>query len=267
LSLRKIFVLTVVMLLTLGLVVGCGGGEQANTDNGGQDNASEEKVYVAGVDTSFVPFEYRDEDSGEYVGFDIDMLAEIAKRAGIKYELKPMDFKALIPSLVTEKIDIAIAGMTIKPKRAEKVDFSIPYYDSGMLIMVREENTDIKSVEDLKGKVVGTKTGATSYDFIESIEGVKQNKPFPNITDAYMTLEQGGVDAAVHDAPNVLYYIKTKGEGSVKSVGKIMDGQQYGIAFPKGSELRDVVDEELQGMMDDGTYDAIYEKWFGKKPE
>ena len=261
-SLRKIFVLAVVMLLTVGLIAGCGGGEQANTENGNQ----EEKVYIAGVDTSFVPFEYRDEDSGEYVGFDIDMLAEIAERAGFKYELKPMDFKAIIPSLVTEKIDIAIAGMTITEERKLEVDFSIPYYDSGMLVMVSADNEDINSSEDLVGKVVGTKTGATSYNFVEGIEGVKENKPFPNITDAYMDLRQGGVEAVVHDAPNVLYYIQTNGEGAVKAVGNIEDGQQYGIGFPQGSELRDVVDAELQGMIDDGTYDQIYEKWFGSRP-
>ncbi|WP_366922396.1 glutamine ABC transporter substrate-binding protein GlnH [Metallumcola ferriviriculae] len=260
----KILVLSIVLLLGVGLLAGCTGDDGGQAGEQPKDKA--EKL-VVGVDTSFVPFEFRNEETGNYEGFDIDMWAEIAKRLEVDYELSPMDFNALIPSLQTDKIDAAIAGMTIKPERREKVDFSMPYYDSGLLIMVRADNSDIQGKEDLKGKVVGTKTGATSYDFVASIDGVKKNTPFPNITDAYMALRNGNVDAAVHDAPNVKYYIKTAGDGEVKTVGKLMEGQSYGIAFPKGSELTAQVDEALQAMKDDGTYNDIYEKWFGKQPE
>lgn len=240
------------------------GAENDSTANNSAEGAK--KKLVVGVDTSFVPFEFRNEETGEYEGFDIDLWKAIAEELGYEYELNPMDFNGLIPALQSNSIDVALAGMTITEERKEKVDFSIPYYDAGLLVLVRADNEDIKSVDDLKGKVVATKTGATSYDFVESLEGIKENKPFPNIDNAYLELINGGTDAVVHDSPNILYFAKTKGEGKVKPVGDILEGQSYGIAFPKGSGLVDDVNQVLEKFFEDGTYDELYEKWFGQKP-
>ena len=91
-------------------------------------------------------------------------------------------------------------------------------------------------------------------------------RKFPNIDNAYLELQAGGVDAAMHDTPNVLYYIATAGNGKVKAVGEQMMAQPYGIGFPKGSALTAKVNEALARMKADGRYDAIYTKWFGAKP-
>lgn len=222
------------------------------------------KLYV-GTDTSFVPFEYKGKD-GKYTGFDIDLWAEIAKRLEVEYELKPMDFNGLIPGLTTGNLDVALAAIFVKSSREEKIDFSHPYFRAGLKVMVQADNTDIKEPADLKGKVVAVKLGTATVEYVEKLDPKKIVK-FPNIDQAYLEVATGGADAAMHDTPNVLYYIKTAGNGRVKAVGPDVQAAQYGIAFPQGSELRDKVNIELLKMMEDGTYAKLYRKWFDADPE
>lgn len=227
--------------------------------------AVQAKELVVGCDTNFMPFEFKGPD-GKYQGFDIDLWAAIAKDLGLEYKLQPMDFNGLIPALQSANIDVAIAGMTIKSKREEVVDFAFPYYDSGLLLMVRADEKGISGVEDLGDKVVATKLGTTSADYAKGIE-TKDVSLFPNIDGAYMELRTGGADAVIFDKPAILYYIKTTGKGAVKTVGPLYEGQPYGIAFPQGSDLREPVSITILKFMEDGTYDEIYKKWFGEAPK
>ncbi|HKL27503.1 MAG TPA: glutamine ABC transporter substrate-binding protein GlnH, partial [Desulfuromonadales bacterium] len=213
----------------------------------------------------FVPFEYKGKD-GEYTGFDIDLWAEIARRIGVEYELKPMDFNGLIPGLTTGNLDVALAAIFIKSSREEKIDFSHPYFRAGLKVMVPVANTDILVPADLKGKTVAVKLGTATVEYVESLQPAKIVK-FPNIDQAYLEVVTGGADAAMHDTPNVLYYIKTAGEGRVKAVGPDVKAAQYGIAFPQGSELREKVNIALLKMMEDGTYAELYRKWFDADPQ
>ena len=114
------------------------------------------KPLVVGCDTNFMPFEYKEGD--KYVGFDIDLWDAIAKDLKLEYKLQPMDFNGLIPALQSGNIDVAIAGMTIKSKREEVVDFAFPYYNAGLYLMVRADEKGITSVDDLADKVVANQT-------------------------------------------------------------------------------------------------------------
>jgi len=218
---------------------------------------------VVATDTAFVPFEFKEGD--KYVGFDIDLWDAIAKDIGVTYELRPMDFAGIIPALQTGQVDVALAGITIKPERQAVIDFSDGYYDSGLLLMVPTDSP-ITGTADLAGKKLSVKTGTSASDYAEENFKDTELRKFPNIDNAYLEVRTGGVDAAMHDTPNVLYYIATAGDGQVKSVGEQMMAHEYGIAFPKGSELTPKVNEALAKMKADGRYDAIYEKWFGAKP-
>lgn len=226
--------------------------------------AAQAKPLIVATDTAFVPFEFKQD--GKYVGFDIDMWDAIAKRMGVDYELRPMDFNGIIPALQTGNVDVAIAGITIKSKREQVIDYSYPYYDSGLLMMVRSDENGINGPEDLADKVIAVKQGTASADFADKM-GAKEVRKFPNIDNAYLELRTGRVDVAMHDTPNVLYYIKTAGNGAVKAVGKRMDAQSYGIGFPQGSPLRDKVNVALLEIIEDGTYADIYRTWFGADPE
>jgi glutamine transport system substrate-binding protein len=226
-----------------------------------QRNANSDKLVRVGCDTNFMPFEFKGDSS--YVGFDIDLWDAIAKRMNVSYKLVPMDFNGLIPALQAGNMDVALAGMTIKAEREKIVDFSYPYYQSGLALAVRANEKRITGIDDLKDKIIATKLGTTSADFAKSIK-CKNVKLFPNIDAAYLELQAKGADAVVFDVPAIQYYRNTDGKGKVKIVGPVYKGQSYGIAFPAGSKLRDRVDVALLELMEDGSYDSIYAKWFGK---
>ncbi|MBS3785645.1 MAG: glutamine ABC transporter substrate-binding protein GlnH [Gammaproteobacteria bacterium] len=228
----------------------------------GSFTAAADKLVVA-TDTAFVPFEFMQD--GEYVGFDIDMWKMIAEELELEFELRPMDFNGIIPGLQTGQVDVALAGITIREDRAEVIDFSDGYYDSGFLIMVPADS-DIAGSADLADKTLAVRTGTSAFDYARDNFTDTTLRQFPNIDNAYLELRTGRVDAAMHDTPNVLYYIATAGDGEVKAVGEQMMAHQYGIGFPKGSALVDPVNQVLANMRADGRYDEIYLKWFGTTP-
>ena len=224
---------------------------------------SAEELVVA-TDTAFVPFEFKEGDT--YVGFDIDLWDAIAGDLGLEYRLQPMDFNGIIPALQTRQVDVALAGITIKDERKQVIDFSDGYYDSGFLLMVPVDS-EVTGAADLAGKTLAVKTGTSATDYAKEHFTETELRQFPNIDNAYLELQTGRVDAAMHDTPNVLYYIAKAGQGRVKAVGEQMMAHEYGIAFPKGSELVARVNEALAKIKADGRYDVIYEKWFGTKPQ
>jgi len=221
---------------------------------------------VVATDTNFPPFEFKDK-TGKHTGFDVELWDALAKKIGVEYKLQPMDFNGIIPGLQTGQIDAGIAGMTIKPERAEVVDFSDPYYNAGLLILVKVDNDSINDVKDLKGKVVSTKLGTTSADFSKAETGASEVKLFPNNDAMFLELLSGGADAAIFDSPVIAEFMRTAGKGQVKVAGPLYMGQSYGIAFPKGSELVAKVNAALKELRADGTYLALYRKWFNTDPK
>ncbi|HWL27675.1 MAG TPA: glutamine ABC transporter substrate-binding protein GlnH [Burkholderiaceae bacterium] len=224
---------------------------------------AQDKELLVATDTAFVPFEFKQD--GKYTGFDIELWDAIAKEAGLKYSLRPMDFNGIIPGLQTRNIDVALAGITIRDDRKKVIDFSDPYYESGLAILVGKDNNEIKTAQDLKDKTVAVKIGTATVDYLKANVPSAKLKLFPNIDNAFLELQTGRVDAVVHDTPNVQYFAKTGGEGRVKVVGSLKSGDYYGIAFPKGSELVPVVNKALKTLQSNGQYDALYKKWFGEK--
>lgn len=258
--------LSMIMLVALSLLlVGCGSSNDKDTaakdssDKASSSGDSSTKILV-GADTTFPPFET--ETNGEVTGFDIDMIKAIAKEEGLEVETKTMPFDGLIPSLTTNSIDAAVAGITIKTSRMESVDFSNAYYKSGLSILVKNDSK-IKSVDDLKGHLVATKKATSSVDYLKD-HGIKDSdiKQFKNIDEAYQTLETGGVDAVLFDNPvNASFTSEHK---DVKVVGGLLTGEYYGIAVSKKKpELLDKINDGLAKIKEDGTYDKLFKKYFG----
>jgi len=223
------------------------------------------KDLVVGVDANFMPFEFKVD--GKLTGFDVELFEAIAKEIGVDFKWQTMDFNGIIPALQSRSIDAAIAGITIKSEREMVVDFSHPYYDSGLIILVAADDDEIKVLEDLEGKRVATKLGTTSVDFLKNNVEMEELKLLPNTDNLFMELISGGVHAVFFDSPPLLYYAKNQGKGKVKTVGPLYQGQPYGIAFPQGSDLREKVNIALLKFMEDGTYAKLYEKWFGASPK
>lgn len=224
------------------------------------------KKLVVATDTAFVPFEFKQGD--KYVGFDVDLWDAIAKELKLDYTLKPMDFSGIIPALQTRNVDLALAGITITEERKKAIEFSDGYYKSGLQVMVRNNENDIKGISDLNGKVVAVKSGTGSVEYAKANIKSKDLRQFPNIDSAYMELGTNRADAVLHDTPNILYFIHTAGKGRFKAVGDSIEAQQYGIAFPKGSDdLREKVNGALKTLKENGTYNTLYKKWFGTEPK
>ncbi|MBM7854996.1 lysine-arginine-ornithine-binding protein [Desulfohalotomaculum tongense] len=260
---KKIVRFGLVTLLVLALIAlaGCGSG----TDKAKSDSANEANVLKVGTDVAFPPFEF--EENGKYTGFDIDLIHAIAEEAGYKVDLQPMQFSGLIPALQAGNVDVGIAGITITDERKEQVNFTEPYIDAGQIIAVRADEEEIKSVDDLKGKVLGAKIGTTGAKMAEELKQdgkLKEIKLYDNNPESYLDLESGNVDAVIVDKPVVDRYIATKGKGKIKTVGELLTGEKFGIAVPKGNEkLLKELNDALATLKENGTYDQIFEKWFG----
>ena len=125
-----------------------------------------------GSETVYPPFEFLDSNSGKYVGFDIDLIDEVAKRAGFEPQILSMGLDGLIPALMSGSIDVAVSALTITPERAAKVDFTKPYYESG-LSMARKDDASIKGVKGLENKVLCAEIGSSGSVFMSKIKGAK----------------------------------------------------------------------------------------------
>lgn len=238
-----------------------GGDKEQITDYKGSLEGVTLKV---GTDTSFVPFCFPDENN-VYTGFDIDLLQAFSEYLGFEYEIQPMDFTALLMSVQTNKLDMGMAGITITEDRKKVMDFATPYYDAGLQIFVKADNEQIGSIADLEGKKIALKEGTASVDYVSQNVSDCTVTTFPNIEEAYLEVQRGAADAVVYDSPNMLYYVNQNADCGAKVVGELVDGCQYGIVLQQGSGYTEYINAALEQFRKDGTYDAIYEKWFGQE--
>lgn len=243
------------------VLASCGGTEEA-TAPGGEGSAA--GPWVIGTEPAFPPFESQD-DSGELVGFDIDLMRAIGEQAGVPVEFESLPFDGLIPALQAGTIEAAISGMTITEERAETVDFSRPYFRAGLAIAIAEDNTEISSLDTLEGKTIAVQIGTTGAEMAGSVKDAKVST-FDSAPLALQELANGNADAVINDAPATLDAIATGNIGGIKVVGELVTEEFYGIAMPKDSENLETLNTALSELLENGTYDAIYEKWFGTAP-
>ncbi len=255
---RKILCLCVMAMLgIMTLVAGCG--QSSNS------SSSSAKVLKVGVNADFAPFEFQDASGSEYQGFDMDLIRAIGKEMGYEVDIQNVNFDGLIPSMEAGNIDVIISGMTINDERKEKVLFSDPYYQSGLSIIVKKDNTSINSFKDLQGKKVAVQMGTTSAKEAKSIPGAEV-KEFNSSADTFMELKAGGVDAVVNDRPVNDYYIAKSGVTDVRRLPELLTSEDYGIAIRKdNAELQGKVNAALKKLKENGEYDKIFAKWFGEQ--
>jgi glutamine transport system substrate-binding protein len=217
---------------------------------------------IVGSNVGAPPFAFKQGDA--YSGFDVEVWREVAKGMNRKWRLQPMDFGALIPALQTGNIDVIVSQLFIKPERQQVIDFSNPYYKSGLVALTRIDNTSIHTPDDLAGKRIGTETGTVAVGYIKEHIKDATLEQLPSINNALLALEAGRTDAVVYDKPQLLYYANTAGKNKVRVVLPPLEGLDVGIGFQKGSPLVTAANLQLAAMKADGRLEALNRKWFGE---
>lgn len=257
---KKVTAVLCALAAMLMLAAGCGSDAKKDA---APAKADTKKVLTVGTNPSFAPFEFTDKQDGKMMGFDIDLMNALAKKAGYeKVEFKSIPFDGLIPSLEGGNIDAIITGMSITDARKQKVNFTEPYYESGLMAIVGKNNDSIKGLEDLKGKTIAVQIGTIGADEVHKIEGATV-KTFDSSDLACLELKNGGADAVISDLPVLQYFLKQGGSEYAKSVGTPKKGDFYGIAVgKKDTATLDKLNKALAEMKKDGEYQKIYDKWF-----
>jgi polar amino acid transport system substrate-binding protein len=251
-EMKRKSLLIVSILIILSLMLGaCAPGAGAKT-----------KVRVA-TEAAYPPFETVDEASKELVGYDIDLMKAIAKKAGFEVEFQNTPFDSVLAGMATCQFDAAVSAITITAERGEKMSFSDPYINAGQVTTVRIDNTEIKGPAELKGKTIGVQLSTTGQIEAEKIEGATV-KPYDSVDLAFLDLANGQVDAVVADYPTTLNFVN-KSADKIKITGDVFTDESYGIAVcKKNTELLGKINKALAALKEDGTLKTLEEKWLAK---
>lgn len=239
---------------------------ETSTPETGAATTNSDKTWVIATDTVFKPFEYTDE-SGNFVGIDVDIVAAIAEDQGFKYELKSLGWDAAIAACQAGQADGMIAGASITDERKESGwMFSDGYYTATQCMAVAE-NSDIKGFEDLKDKQVAVKTGTQGASYAESLKdeyGFTLNY-FEDSPTMYQAVAGGQAVACFEDTPIMAASIKDGGLGLKIVEGTENEGADYGFAVFNSDEqeLLDMFNAGLANIKANGKYDEIIAKYLG----
>jgi polar amino acid transport system substrate-binding protein len=268
----RILVLGLVVVLVFSLaLVGCSNSSSSSTTSSTSSSTTpavktiESGKLLVGSDTAFPPFESMNGSTAE--GFDVDLVAAIAKEIGLTSQFMTEGFDTLIPTLKAGgKFDMIASGMTITDERKQEIDFSDPYIDSNQSIAMKTGST-YTDPASLKGKKVGAQAGTTGLAWAnENLKPAGASiVEFKTATDALTALQAGNVQAVVNDLPVTAYLIKDKAKG-LSIVKEIPTGEQYGFGISKDNpELLKAVNDALKTLKDNGEYQTIYDKWFAQQ--
>lgn len=260
---KKLFalILAVVMIASVAVLAGCNKADDGKTDATAAPAADAEKTYIIYSDNAFVPFEYLDTETNEYVGADMEIMAAIAEDQGIKYEMHNEGFDAAMGAVQSGQADGMIAGMTITEKRRETFDFSEPYYQDGQVIVAKAGVT----LADLSGKTVAAKTSTVGGEYAESIKDeygftINYYEGSDNMYQAVMS----GTDVACVEDFSVIKAAVKSGEVELEIISEEpANVAGYGFAVQKGQnpELIEKFNAGLANIKANGKLDEIYAKY------
>lgn len=220
-------------------------------------------VLVAGVKDSLPPFGYIDEKTRTIVGYDIDFINAIAKKLGVKVELKPVTSASRMPQLQEGHIDIIAATMTKNPERAKQIDFSYTYFMTGQKFITKKGT--VRSLKDLEGKKIGTAKGSTSEQNVKKALPTATVLSFDDYPQALLALEQGKVQAVTTDE-SILIGILDKAPDKTKfEIPNLrISDEPYGLGMRKGdTNFVNFVNKTILDMEKSGEAARIFNKWFG----
>jgi len=258
---KKYLALFLTMAMSVTMLAGCGGGEQPAQDNVETPaDSAERTTFTIGFDAEYPPYGYRT-DAGDYEGFDIDLAQEVCNRRGWELIKQPIDWNTKDMELNSGSIDCIWNGFTMTG-REDSYTFSEPYVDNSIVFVVLADS-DIQTAADLAGKVVATQADSSALSALESEDNAELTASFATLeqiadyNSAFMNLEAGVDDAIAVDIGVAQYQLQSRGD-KFRMLEEPLSTEQYAIGFKQGNtELRDQVQETLDEMLADGTFDEI----------
>ena len=253
-------------VLALGLALTACGDDKADTASGGSTKAA---LKVCS-DIPYEPMEFGDGSEptpSGYTGFDIDLAQAIADGSKHSLEVSVTPFDGIFGAMNSKKCDTVISSVTITDDRKKEMAFSEPYFDSNQSLMVRKEDaSSLKTLDDLKGKNIGVQTGTTGEEYTN--KNLPAGATVVSLADApslFAALEAKKIDAIVQDFP-INAYRATKND-TVVVQQEIVTDEKYGMAvrLDDATTLK-LLNDGLATAKSDGTYDKLFEKYFGKMP-
>ena len=223
------------------------------------------KTLNVGANIGNVPWEFQDA-SGANVGFEIELVTEIAKRLGATVNIVNTPFNGLFAAVQSGRIDMAVSSITITKKRLETVSFAQPYYDSDQSLTVAADSS-LKALDGFKSKTIGVDTGSTGamYAAAHSAQYGYTVREYTGLNPAMLDLKSGRIDGYISDIPALQYYAKVT--GGVKVVQRLATGEQYSVMFAKNSPLAAQFNTQISLLKKGGYLAALHKKWFGVQPE
>ncbi len=243
---------------------------EAATDSANEDvTTSERTTFTVGFDAEFPPYGSLDEATGEYVGFDLDLAAEVCARNGWELVKQPIDWDSKDMELSSGSIDCIWNGFTMNG-REDQYTWTVPYVDNSQVFVVSSAS-GIKSFADLAGKNVGVQKDSSALAALEDEENpdnVALAASFANLTQyadyntGFMDLEAGAIDAIAIDIGVAKFQINSREDGAFVMLDDTLSLEQYGVGFLKGNdELKNQVEATLMEMVEDGTFTEIAQKY------
>ena len=223
---------------------------------------ADETKLTMGTNPEFPPFEIVD-DVGNVIGFDADMAAEIAKDMGKELMIESMPFDSIVASVSEGKVDMGVAGMSVNPERLNYVDFSDVYYTAHQVCILKTTST-IATVEDLMGKNIGVQEGTTGQWTAEECTDLDKIFGYKKALDAVMELQNDKLDCVIVDDHTAAALLANVNDANLVIAAIEFPEEEYAIAIAKNQpELLAAINASLARMKEDGTYDALVEKWLG----
>lgn len=220
---------------------------------------AQDKVLRVGTDATFPPMEFV--ENGKRTGFDVELVEALAKSMGKQVEWVDIDFKGLIPGLISKRFDMAVSAIYITDERKKVVDFANSYYAGGLVVMTKESNTSIKKLSDLDGKKVSVQVGTKSVGYLQEHYPKVQRVEVEKNQEMFNLVDIGRADAAVTGKPAAYQYLRTR--PGLRVLEEQLTTEEYGMALRKDTpELTKSVNAALAKLKADGSYAAIVKKWF-----
>jgi len=258
----RVLLSLVVVLSTTWSLAACGAPAQKTFDSPRLTQIQQQKKLIVGTALT-APFESRDPQTGNLVGFDVDLAQRIANELGVPIEWKELAFSDLIPALQQGDLDMVIAAMYITPQRQEIVSMSQAYVDTGLVIVTRTDTTTIRTIADMNGKKVGVKTGATGARFATKLKDEGNTliiQEYTETVDSFVELEKGFLDAILNDKINSIQYAKTHPTLMVAS--EVLDPAGLGIAVKKDdTDLLNLINSVIDSSRTSGVLEQLYKQW------